>query len=389
MVAETRSATAYNGLSSAEPTLPSDWYYDAGHHERELHRLWYRNWIYLCPARSLEGSGSFRIFEIGTQQILLLRDGEGGLRAFHNTCRHRGARLCGKTAGRFENGRIVCPYHRWAYGLEGRLLRTTSKSQPEGFDPNDYPLYEVGLTEWRGFVFVNLDRTRDVPIEDSFDRDSERVDRWPLETLVSGHVHRRQIACNWKTFWDNFDECLHCPGIHPELCRMVPLYGRAIMAERDDPQWADHADVDDPRYKGGLRLGAETWSMDGQAHGSTFDGLTDGERRAGQVFVSCPPSMYLVAHLDYVRVVSLRTLGPEATELTAEWFFPSETLADPRFDLANVADFATLVMEQDAAVCEVNQKGLRALPHRQGVLMPEEYVVKRFHDWVRAEVGDV
>jgi Rieske 2Fe-2S family protein len=126
--------------------------------------------------------------------------------------------------------------------------------------------------------------------------------------------------------------------------------------------------------------------MDGQAHGVTFQGLSDEERRAGQSFVTSLPSMYVVAHVDYVRVVRLRPLGPEQTELVAEWLFPPETLADAAFDPANIVEFATLVMEQDAEACALNQRGLRSLRHDKGVLMPEEYIVKSFHDWVRAEL---
>lgn len=382
---------SYNGLRRAEETLPSRYYFDPAHHERELAAIWYRNWVYLCRARSLETPGSYRTFDLGTQQVLLLRDQSGRLRAFHNTCRHRGSRLCPAEAGRFASKRIVCPYHRWTYSLEGKLLRTSSLAEPEGFDPADHPLYDVAVREWGGFVFVNLAGDDGPSVERSFDRDSARLDHWPLEDLVVGHSYRRVLECNWKLFWDNFNECLHCPGVHPELCSLVPIYGRAIMTERDDPRWRAHSGAndprhDDPRYTGGLRRGAATWSSDGQAHGMTFQGLSDEERRAGQTFVTCLPSVFVVAHVDYVRAVRLRPLGPERTELVAEWLFPPETLADPAFDPANVVEFATLVMEQDAAACELNQRGLRSLRHDKGVLMPEEYLLKRFHDWVRAEL---
>ena len=98
--------------------------------------------------------------------------------------------------------------------------------------------------------------------------------------------------------------------------------------------------------------------------------------------------MFIVGHADYVRTVQLRPLGPEATELTAEWLFLPETLESPDFDLSNIVDFATLVLEQDSAACELNQKGLHARSHRSGVLMPEEYAVHAFHRWVRRELRE-
>jgi glycine betaine catabolism A len=87
------------------------------------------------------------------------------------------------------------------------------------------------------------------------------------------------------------------------------------------------------------------------------------------------------------RAGSLRPLGPEKTELRAEYLFAAEALADPRFDLSNVVDFADLVMSEDAEICEVNQRGLRALPHGGGVLMPEEYRVHSLHEWIRAQLA--
>jgi Rieske 2Fe-2S family protein len=91
--------------------------------------------------------------------------------------------------------------------------------------------------------------------------------------------------------------------------------------------------------------------------------------------------------LDYVRVVRLRPLGPERTELTVEYLFAPQTLASPAFDLGNIVDFTNRVMTEDADVCELNQRGLHALPHARGVVMPEEYVIREFHQWLDAELA--
>ena len=93
--------------------------------------------------------------------------------------------------------------------------------------------------------------------------------------------------------------------------------------------------------------------------------------------------MFVVAHVDYVRTVTLRPLGPERTELRAEWLFPAATLAEPGFDLRNVVDFATLVMSQDGAACEMNQRGLKSSKYEHGVLMPQEFDLYRFQSWIR------
>lgn len=373
----------YNGLTRLEPTLPSSAYWDIDAHQRDLDAIWYRSWLLVCREADLAQPLAFRTFRVGTQEIVVLRDETGELRAFHNTCRHRGSQLCQASEGRLKARLITCPYHAWSYSLRGDLVRVPSKSLPEGFDKADHPLYRVALSVWRGFVFVNLREDAAGSAETSFDPASGNLANWPLETLVSGHVLRKVMDCNWKIFWENFNECLHCPGVHKDLSRLVPIYGRGLMGRHDDPEWARYADNDAPEFSGGLRAGAETWSRDGRVHGPVFPELTSAERTAGQTYATNLPSMFIVGHVDYVRTVRLVPLGSEQTELTAEWLFLPEALADPTADIDNIVAFGRQVLEEDADICEVNQKGLRSMRHEAGVLMPEEYELHRFHNWVR------
>ncbi|MDQ6438232.1 aromatic ring-hydroxylating dioxygenase subunit alpha [Mesorhizobium sp. LHD-90] len=384
MTPESVKSDPYNGLRSAEPTLPSPAYWDEAEFQRDLEAIWYRNWLMVCREADLSQPLAYRVFSIGTQQVLVLRDDRGELRAFHNTCRHRGSQLCRETEGRLKARLLTCPYHAWSYSLGGDLVRVPSKSLPAGFDKADYPLYPVALSVWHGFVFVNLsDEPAGTPAS-TFDRDSADLSNWPLEGLVTGHVLTKVMNCNWKIFWENFNECLHCPGVHRHLSALVPIYGRGLMARHDDPEWALHADNDEPQHSGGLRHGAETWSQDGAALNHRFDGLNELERAAGQNYAMNLPSMFIVGHVDYVRTVRLVPLGPEQTELTAEWLFLPEALSEQGSGLDNIVSFGKTVLEEDAAICEVNQRGLRARPHWAGVLMPEEYDLHRFHEWVRA-----
>ncbi|RAZ89298.1 aromatic ring-hydroxylating dioxygenase subunit alpha [Mesorhizobium hawassense] len=366
----------YNGLTTLQPTLPSTAYWDADAYRHDLGAIWYRSWLMVCRETDLAEPLAFRTFRIGSQEVVVLRDETGSLRAFHNTCRHRGSQLCQESAGL-----LTCPYHAWSYSLRGDLVRVPSKSLPEGFDKADYQLYRVALSVWRGFVFVNLAEDASGSAESAFDRASGDLSNWPLETLVTGHLLTKVMNCNWKIFWENFNECLHCPGVHKDLSRLVPIYGRGLMARHDDPEWTHHADNDAPEFSGRLRAGAETWSRDGHVHGPVFPGLTPTERAAGQTYATSLPSMFIVGHVDYMRTVRLVPLGPEQTELTAEWLFAPDALG--KTDIDNIVAFGTQVLEEDAAICEVNQKGLRSMRHEAGVLMPEEYDLHRFHDWVR------
>jgi len=376
----------YNGLTHTPATLPRDFYTDAAHHERELRDIWYKNWVYLCRAETLDGPLAFRTFTLGTQPILVLRDGTGTLQAFYNVCRHRGAILCTEPSGRLNAKMLTCPYHSWAFALDGRLIKASSKHPAADFNKADFSLYDIAVTEWRGFVFINLAGAAAAPFAPTFDLDSTNLDNWPLESLRAAHTATKILDCNWKIFWENFSECLHCPGAHPELCDLVPIYKRAYQDERDDPHWQDHADSSDPRYKGGLKPGAVTWSMDGQPHSETFAELSEAERAAGQNFVVKLPSLMMVGHVDYVRIVRMRPLSVTQTELYVEWLFPPAAIATPGFSPAAAVDFTNLVMAQDVALCALNQRGLAAAPFQSGVLMPEEYVLQEFHGWLRQQI---
>ena len=385
---KTTVAGSYTGLDRPQPSLPSAFYYDAAHHERELKAIWYRSWLYACRASDLAQPRSFRTFGIGNQNILLLRDGEGELQAFHNTCRHRGSILCTEAEGRFKAGFVQCPYHRWTYNLQGALTGMPAIAPVEGLDRSKLSLYRIAVAEWGGFIFVNLAGEAAPPLSESLGPSAGRLDNWPLAELALGHSYRKTLACNWKIFWENFNECLHCPGIHPSLSRLVPIYGRGIMGAFDDPAWQRHEEESDPKFRGGLREGAATWSLDGRATGATFANLSEAERKKGANYVSLPPSMFVVGHVDYVRLVWLKPLSPETTELGADWYFPTASLADPNFDLENAVGMGRLVLEEDGFACELNQKGLRALNHREGVLLPQEYAVHAFQEWVRKALSE-
>jgi Rieske 2Fe-2S family protein len=347
--------------------------------------IWHKNWLYVCRSTELPGPRAYRTFELGDQSILLVRDERSELQGYFNTCRHRGAALCRTSTGKFPPAGIVCPYHGWRYGFRGELLQTSSLACADSFRREDYPLYKISVKEWNGCVFVAL--TGQPPdFGAAFDQPLDRLDRWPMKDLVVGHHFQKIIACNWKIFWENYNECLHCPGVHPRLSQLVPIFGRGLQDEHDDPQWQRHAQDEDPQYRGGIRRGAQSWTLDGNPVGVPFPGIGASDRAAGQIYLTCLPAAFIVGHVDYVRIVRLRPLAPEQTELSVEFLFLPETLQEPARDISDAVEFTRLVMQEDADVCELNQRGLRAAPHRRGVLMPEEYLVAAFQDWVRRQL---
>ncbi len=364
-------------LDRCPPSLPSSSYLDTGWYAAEEKAIWRRHWIYIGRDNDLPEMTMRRV-AVGGQNIVLVKDRDGAVTAFHNTCRHRGSELCTSEEKSLKSKLISCPYHQWSYSFSGDLVRTPFVSITPDFRREDFGLYRVHVREWNGFLFVCLADTppdfAGVP-----DLGTHAFDNWPMRALVTGHTWVKQLACNWKIFWENYNECLHCPGIHPELSDMVPIYSKGYMAPNEAPDWRPETDPHDPV----LKAGARSWTMNGQPCGPEFPNLTEAEREAGQTFVSLLPAMFVVAHVDYVRAVSLRPLGPELTELKAEWLFLPETLAGLGFDMGNVVNFAGIVMSQDGDACEMNQRGLRSEKFECGKLMPQEFEVHRFQQWVR------
>lgn len=366
-------------LDHCPETLPAHAYYDPQWYAREQRSIWRNNWVCVGRLNDLP-NGCMRREDVAGASIILCRHADGSVSAFHNSCRHRGSELCLKEQEPL--GRLIsCPYHAWAYDAkDGRLASVAHATVTPDFDRKDHGLVPVATKLWNGFVFVCLnDKGRELKP----DLGLHALDNWPMDLLVTGHRMVKDLACNWKGFWDNYNECLHCPGIHPELCDMVPVYRRGIMGDNEAIDWTP-----EQPFHPNLKDGAKSWTMTGEPCGPVFPGLTQRERENGYNFVTIYPTMYVVAHVDYVRAVRLMPTGPESTRLIAEWYFSEETLAQPGFDAAAVAAFAKIVMEQDGAAAEMNQRGLRSPSFTGGRLMPQEYELANFKNWVLREMEE-
>jgi len=371
-------------LREVRSSLPASWYFDPDHYRLELEKIWYRDWICVGHVHALQRTGDFFTAKIGDQNIIVTKDSKGEVRAWYNTCRHRGSVLCTHTSGRFRNGRIICPYHTWTFSVDGELLSTPGRIETDDFDAADYSLYGVHADTWRGFVFVNLSNTPAGNLVDFLGDETEFVANWPLDALRPVHQQIHTINCNWKIYWENFSECYHCPRIHPELCKVMPVYAKAVFDEADLPDWR-------PRYDGDKGYGrvsddATTWTMDGQSTLPPLEGLTDEERDAGLTFMSVTASFYVVAHPDYVRSVRIVPKGPEETDLVIDWLLPASAGDIGAETIDRIKALPMLVIEQDGEACELNQQGLRSNRFDHGVLVPQEYELWDFHEWLRGRL---
>ena len=356
--------------------LPAHGYYDAAWFAAEQKAVWARNWVYAGRTSDL-APGTMRRLTVAGVSVILCRDAAGALSAFHNTCRHRGAELCAeveKPLGKL----ITCPYHAWAYSTSGRLISTAHATPTDDFVIADHGLFPVAVQDWNGCLFLCL---ADNPPALAPDLGLSALDNWPMSGLITGHRLVKDLACNWKLFWENYNECLHCPGIHPELCDLVPVYSKGVMTANELGDWTPDA----PRGSN-LKSGAASWTATGKPCGPEFPNLTAEQRANGYNFVTIYPTMFIVGHVDYMRCVSLTPTGPQTTRLTAEWLFAPETLAQPGFDAAEVAAFATLVMTQDGAAAEMNQRGLASPKFTRARLMPQEFDIVNFHIWLEAQM---
>ena len=368
---ESSSKPKLFSLQDIQPSLLKRDYLDQSVMEAELKALWYTHWIYVCRENKIPKPGDYSIVDIGNQRIIVTRNNEGELRAFHNTCRHRGSELCSQPLGSFKGGRIVCPYHKWSYDLDGNLKTTPFLEQDKSANLGLYPVNNVA---WGGNIYINLANKPATALGENADPSFTILDNWPLSTLQLAHSHRYELACNWKIFWENYLECYHCPGIHPELCKIVPLYKQNLATDKIDPA----ANIPDAVAKG-----VESWTTDSKAVAPIFSGLSPEEITIGHTYLTLLPNQFIAAHSDYVRQVSIKPLKADTTEVICEWLFSPKAMADPAFDPQRAIDFGNLILEQDAHVCEINQRGLSALPHKHGHLAPQEQDVINFHQWYR------
>ncbi|MAW53354.1 MAG: ring-hydroxylating oxygenase subunit alpha [Geminicoccus sp.] len=367
-------------LDHSPHSLPAVAYYDEAWFQREQRAIWARSWIHVGRVTDFPPQTLTRAAVAG-DNLMIASDANGTLHAFHNTCRHRGSVLCVAEVEPFNGKLIRCPYHAWAYDIQGRLISTAFGTPTDDFDKREHGLFSVALKVWNGFVFVCLD---DQPPSFEPDLGIGVLDNWPMDSLVVGHVFEKRLACNWKVFWENYNECLHCPGVHPTLSQRVPVYRQGIMSPNEVSLGSPKPDAIPA-----LEEGVQTWTVNGALCGAEFPDLSSAERADAHTFVTLYPSLYIVAHVDYVRAVTVTAVGPEETILRAQWLFTPQTLAAPGFDLSNVTDFATQVMIEDGQVCELNQQGLRSSRFTQGRLMPQEFDVYGFQQWVLESLAQV
>ena len=345
--------------------LPRAAYTDQAVFDWEQRYFFGGSWMCIGRSDQVANQGDQLAEPTGAGSVLLTRDDEGVVRAFANTCRHRGHELlpCGAFTSQSV---IICPYHAWTYSLDGRLSGAAGfKSQP-GFDAGQWGLIELPCAEWNGLIFADGSR-RAAPLDNALRTLDDMLARYEMSGLVAGGAHEYYAAANWKIITENYHECYHCPSIHPELCRVSP------------PKSGINYHLPGP-WVGGtmdLRRGMATMSLDGTSQGVPLPRLNETELRT-VLYAGVFPNVLISAHPDYVMVHRLTPMAADRTRIECSWAFAPEATARPDFDPSYAIDFWDLTNRQDWAACESVQRGLSS-PHAvPGPLNPAESAVYHF-----------
>ncbi len=347
--------------------LPPAAFADQGVFEWEVDEI-FRGWICVGHVSAVDEPGKFVAREIGPDSVVVIAGEDGVPRAFLNVCRHRGARIVEEPQGQVRK-RLRCPYHAWSYDLDGSLRAAPHMDGVEDFDFACNGLLGVRCEVMGGLVFIDL--SGEAPeINEHIGDLLGHLERYRLGELRLGGETTYDVAANWKGIAENYNECLHCPGIHPELNAL-----------------SHYMSGDDVEGEGGwcggsmtLREDAPTMALEDAGHTANrppIAGLPIDEVDKVYYFALFPNALVSL-HPDYVMVHTLWPQGPGQTHVTCEWFFEPATIARDDFDPSDAIGFWDMVNKQDWYVCELTQKGVGTRGYVAGRYSAEEVDVHAF-----------
>lgn len=358
--------------------LPPWCYTDERFFRLEVERIFMKVWNLVGRDDLLPAPGDFLATHVAGIPVILLRGTDGTARAFANSCRHRGTQLL---IGEGNCGAVVCPYHQWAFALDGHLISAAGMEDTIGFDKRDYRLVELRLESWAGFLFVNLDPQAE-SLADYLGELPDHIASYDFPNLVTTRRKVWDVACNWKIYLENQRESYHIPAVHRQsLGDQIATPLDAVGA------WS------------GSLIPVEQTAALLKGDTSPFPPIAarSGAALEGSHFLGLYPSTYLVATSDCFWWMEIRPRGAARIELVVGSGFPRETVARP--------DFAEVVQRyyrrwdmthgEDNAICERQQAGITsplALPgplarRERGVNAVDRWIVERLLDTPRPGAG--
>ncbi len=340
-------------------TLPARLYTDPAILEVEKRRIFERTWQIAGRLTQLPDAGSYFTSEILGEPVVIVRGKDGGIRAFHNVCRHRAGPVAEGAGCRSS---LQCRYHGWTYGLDGRLIGAPEFDGVEGFDKEAFALSSVRVEAWEQFVFVNLD-PRGPSLIDSLEDVPERARRFRLAGMT--HMVRRDyvVECNWKAYVDNYLEGYHIPLVHPALNRELDY------ANYHTVTYAGYSEQQAPIRRSGP--------------GTEADRLYSSSDQTEALYLWIFPNLMLNIYPDNLQLNVIVPLGPERTLTVFEWYFHDADLPAVRDKAERALAFADEVQKEDMKICELVQRGLRSTSYDRGRFsVRRENGVHHFHSLV-------
>ena len=352
-------------------TLPSSWYLDPAVYELEKERIFYRTWQYVAHVSMLPEPGDFYTLRICDENVFVIRDGGGELRAFYNICRHRAHELL-EGHGNVRD-RIVCPYHAWSYGLDGALEGARMSQGRPGFDRLAFGLRPVRLEVLCGCIFVNLDDSAEplAVLAEGLEADMRQhapyVDSLQLAgTDVLGDT---ELDAGWKVVVDNYVECYHCVPAHPAFASIIRMKTYQVDVF---PYWS--------RQLGGdIRLQNSAYAVD-----------PDVGNQCSAFWYLWPNTTFnIMPGSNELSVFAVRPLGIDRS------YFGGHSLSDDgKVNQERAAYVADVLTPEDIGLCESVQRGLRSRSYSQGPFIVDEarsgtaeHALHHFHRLVQDALG--
>jgi glycine betaine catabolism A len=371
----------------------------------DVSKVFARHWLFVASEPEVPEPGDYVTADIGPYSIVVVRDDDHDVRAYHNVCRHRGTRLLNDTHG--SVGNIVCGYHQWTYAVDGRLLH--AGQQPTGFDKDCFGLKAVHVRRLGGLIFVCL--APNPP--DDFDDVAARVAPY----LAPHQLGRTKVAAqedlieeaNWKLVMENNRECYHCEAGHPELtCTFFPTYGyaadeipkrllpahaRYLRAETEleracDQRGIPYAAIEELSGRPtGFRVQREP--LDGAGESYTRDGTVASRALLGELDIATlgrlslhyQPNSWFHFLSDHAVTFTALPLATDRTLVRTTWLVHEEATEGVDYDRETLTEVWHHTNAQDAVFVSRAQAGVRSPAYQPGPYSPSEYQVDAFCTW--------
>lgn len=378
---------------------------------RDRERIFRNHWIMAGHVSQLPRPGDYRLFDFAGESIILVRDGEGAIRAHYNVCRHRGSQVLLEPAGHARS--LTCRYHGWTYALDGTLQVAPRMS--ESFRPDCYGLKPCALRVVEGLVFVSLS---EVPGPDLDSVSSGLVPYLQLHGIADArvaHCETFPVRANWKLVVENYLECYHCKPAHPQYCGVEIKAERigdgspAAMAryEERDREWFTHASalgstlpefgtelpLDDrlpfaqfgAAYRAPLRAAYQSATQDGRPAAPLMGGFRGYD--GGETALGLGPFSYMLAYNDYATFFQFVPRAVEQSDIVITWLVHGGAQEGTDFDLTRLTWLWTVTTEQDKSIIESNAAGIRSSRYEPGPSSMLEQDVDGFREWYLGVTG--